>query len=259
MKNLWSRLFGKKVGNEPFGFKLISEQHAESKTVTHIIEGEATTFCYAGFQNLKANSKYDRFFAGQLILPTGFVVCTDPLMAAVALPQSWRVEPGEYPVYLYIAIEGDEVGRVCYAELAFRDAVPDFWELSLISDKLLKEAFDRKMNGMYPVDAGLSCFADLDTFRLHKRAMEEFEQRNKDGNFYTDVLEAYFEANANTPESSRGQDWANYKPAMAAGNVIMFGSGWGDGYYPRYVGYNSKGNVVKMVTEFIAEEGGGIL
>jgi hypothetical protein len=31
----------------------------------------------------------------------------------------------------------------------------------------------------------------------------------------------------------------------------MFGSGWGDGLYPRYVGFDKNGKVVKLIVDFI--------
>ncbi len=33
-------------------------------------------------------------------------------------------------------------------------------------------------------------------------------------------------------------------------NVIAFSSGWGDGIYPTYFGYDEQGNVVCAVTDF---------
>lgn len=31
----------------------------------------------------------------------------------------------------------------------------------------------------------------------------------------------------------------------------MFGSGYGDGLYPKYVGFDKNGKVVKLITDFI--------
>jgi hypothetical protein len=53
------------------------------------------------------------------------------------------------------------------------------------------------------------------------------------------------------PKSSRGEDWINYQLENTNRNIIMFSSGYGDGLYPRYVGYDKNGNVVKFITDFI--------
>lgn len=231
--------------------ELKSEQDTKNKKVRQQIFDEETEFDYSDFFDLKNNKAYDRFFAGNLKLTTGQVVCVDPMALSPALPQTWSVPKGDYPVYLYIGLEGDFAGRVAYAELNIKDAIPDYWELSLISEKLLTSDFEKKLNGMYPVDAGLSCFSDFETLKIYEQEVDSFYALNKNRNYYADILEKHFKQNASIPKSSRGEDWINYKPSNANGNIVMFGSGWGDGLYPRYVGFNRNGDIVKFVTEFI--------
>ena len=36
--------------------------------------------------------------------------------------------------------------------------------------------------------------------------------------------------------------------------MLVFNSGFGDGLYPRYVGFNEKREVVKFITDFIEIE-----
>lgn len=230
---------------------LESEQDTTNKKVKQKIFGEETEFDYSDFYDLKNNKSYDRFSAGNLKLPTGQVVCTDPMYGELGLPQSWTAKPGDYPVYLYIGLENSFNGRVAYAELNIKDEIPAYWELSLISEKLLADDFEKKINGMYPVENGLGSFSDYETWKLYSQEITDYYKLKKDGNYYNDVLDSHFEANANIPASSRGKDWTNYKPTTTNGNIIMFGSGWGDGLYSRYVGYDKKGQVIKLVTDFI--------
>ena len=232
-------------------FQLQSKNDTTNKNATQTIFDEVTKVDYSGFNDLKHNKSYDRFLAGRINLPTGQVVCTDPMYRELAWPQSWTTSKGQYPVYLYFGLEPNFAGRVAYAELVFKDEIPEYWEMSLISEKLLADSFERKMNGMYPVENGLSCFADFETFRIYEQEIKEFYQLHKSGNYYNDVLEEHFKENSNIPPSSRGEDWICYKPAKANGNIVMFSSGYGDGLYPRYVGYDKNGNVVKLVTDFI--------
>lgn len=254
MRSFFSQLFDKTNKGVTRAFKPLSQQNDKTKTVTQLIADEETVFSYAGFEDLIHNPKYDRFEAGRVTLPTGAVVCTDPLYCEIALPQSWTAKEGAYPVYLYIELNGDSAGRIAYAELIFINDIPKYWEMSLIPDQLLNDTFEKKMNGMYPVENGLSCFADYETFKIYEKEIQDFYNRDKDANFYNDVLEKYFKENVNIPPSSRGEDWANYKPANARGNLIMFASGWGDGLYPRYIGYDAAGNIVKMITDFTLEK-----
>lgn len=222
-----------------------------NKKVKQTIFNEVTEFDYSDFENLKANKSYDSFFACNLKLPSGQVVCADPMYRELGLPQSWTVTPGDYPVYLYIGLDDDFGGRVAYAELNFKDEVPVKWELSLISETLLADDFEKMMNGMFPVENGLGSFSDYTTWKLYNQEIADFYTANNDGNYYNDILENHFKANANIPASSRGEDWINYTPTNSNSNIIMFGSGRGDGIYPRYVGFNKNGQVVKLIVDFI--------
>ncbi|MBS1611841.1 MAG: DUF4241 domain-containing protein [Bacteroidetes bacterium] len=227
-----------------------STQDESTMIVSQIINGETSTFSYADFHDLKNNKSYDRFLTGNLKLATGKVICVDPLVSHLALAQNWKVPTGSYPVYIYIATSGDFDGRVAYAELSINDEIPEYWEYSLIDEAKLNKA-EKSLNGMYPVDAGLSCFADHDAFQCYKQHIDTFYKKNPSGNYYNDVLEKYFNENAHIPPSSRGEDWINYTPESCSGNIIMFGTGWGDGFYARYVGFDKNGNVVKLITDFI--------
>ena len=230
----------------------ISQSMDTSKQkVIQKIEDEIIEFNYSDFNDLKSNKHYDRFFAGNLILTTGQVVCTDPMYRELGLPQTWTVKPGNYPVYLYIGLDDDFGGRVAYAELEIKDETPTEWKMSLIPERLLADSFERKMNGMYPVENGLSSFSDFETFKTYNQEIESFYSANKNGNFYNEILEPLFKKNVNIPKSSRGEDWINYKPKQTNANIIMFGSGLGDGLYARYVGYDKNNNVVKLITDFI--------
>lgn len=254
LTSLWA-LFscGNKQSTTPtdMNWSLHSQQDTTNKKVKQNIFGEETEFNYSDFYDLKNNKSYDRFFTGDLALPTGQFVCTDPMYRVLGLPQVWTTKPGDYPVYLYIGLYDDFRGRVAYAELNIKDEIPAYWEWSLISEKLLADDFEKKMNGMYPVENGLGSFSDYQTWKIYNQEITDYYASKKDGNYYTDILESHFKANVNRPSSSRGEDWINYKPAKANGNIIMFGSGMGDGLYARYVGYNKNGEVIKFITDFI--------
>lgn len=236
--NFFKKLFGT---NSPQAPKPVYTKVSQPKS------GEISEFYYADFEDLKTNQNYDRFFAGNLSLPTGKIVCTDPLYRELGLPQLWTVLPGNYPVYLYIGLKNDFAGRVAYAELSLKDEIPVHWELSLIDETGLIEV----IIGMFPVECGLGCFCDEQTWKKYNDEIAAFYKTNPEGNYYLDILENHFKENEAIPQSSRGGDWINYTPVNCENNIIMFGSGWGDGIYPRYVGFNEKGEPVKLIADFI--------
>ena len=46
-------------------------------------------------------------------------------------------------------------------------------------------------------------------------------------------------------------DWANFCVDTFTGlNVISFSSGWGDGFYSSYWGYDDRGKIVSLVSDF---------
>ncbi len=221
-----------------------------NKTVNQTIFGEKVAFNFSDFEDLNNNKYYDRFEIGKLNVPTGEIVCTDPIYRELGLPQSWSVSPGKYPVSIYIGLEEDFEGEVAYAEIVFSSNKVSEWKMSLISENLLQDDFEKKMNGMYPVENGLGSFSDYATWKKYCQKIEGFYKKNPEGNFYNDELGRLFKANANMPMSSRGEDWVNYK-IDDSDNIIMFGSGWGDGLYSRYVGYDDNAKPVKLITDFI--------
>lgn len=103
---------------------LQSQQDTTNKKVKQKIFDEETEFDYSDFFDLKNNKSYDRFFTGNLTLPTGQVVCPDPMYKELGLPQSWTTKSGDYPVYVYIGLDDDFNGRVAYAELNIKDEIP---------------------------------------------------------------------------------------------------------------------------------------
>ncbi len=230
--------------------KMNSVQDYVNKKVKQKIFKEETEFDYSDFEDLKNNKYYELFFAGNLKITSGKIVCTDPIYREVGYPQNWEVEPGEYPVNLYIGLEDDFQGRVAYAEINFKNEIPAYWELSLIDERVLSD-FEKKMNGMYPVENGLGCFTDFETYKIYNQEFNDYLNVNRKGNYYLDILEPHFKENSNNPKSSRGEDWINYKPTKSNANIIMFGSGYGDGLYPKYVGFDKNGKVIKLITDFI--------
>lgn len=222
----------------------------ESKVVTQNIFGVDVTFDYSDFEDLESNPAYEKYTIGSLTVPTGRLVCVDPMLCEMDYPQTWQVEPGSYTVNIYIALEGEFKGRVAYAELVLSEDVCDAWELSLIDEHMLADEFEKEMNGLYPVESGLSAFCDYETWLSYEDKMAKFYEMSPKGNFYTEVLDSLFKENSNIPLSSRGEDWANYE-FFENSNIIMFGTGYGDGVYPRYVGYDKNKQPVKFITDFI--------
>ena len=174
---------------------------------------------------------------GELVITTGGLVACDPFFCSAARPLAARVPPGRYPVILSVASIADDQ-RVAYAKLHVGDKPASRWEMALLPDEELSSLKEGEVFG-YSVDSGIGCYMDEEAAAIHLQKLdsdEEYEHHLTDEmeNNYVDTW-----------------DWADINLNAATGaNIITFTSGWGDGFYPLYVGYDGDGSVVALVTYF---------
>lgn len=179
---------------------------------------------------------------GKLELQSGRVVATDPLVQQERAPFERTVPPGDFPVTLYEAR-----GRIAAAVIRFGDGKPERWELATVAGQKLAELKDDLFFG-YGVDAGTGSFLDADTAALMQQRLEiEMKARqNNDVNYYDDVLAADIDS---------GTDSVMHRPIEGKrGNVAVFTSGWGDGYYPTFWGLAESGRPLVLMTDFFVIE-----
>ena len=70
---------------------------------------------------------------------------------------------------------------------------------------------------------------------------------------YNDLFCDLLEENAKAYPKYQGDygDWLNWTVPDTDCNLPIFASGWGDGYYPVYFGYDAKGEVCAVYVRFI--------
>ena len=70
---------------------------------------------------------------------------------------------------------------------------------------------------------------------------------------YNDLFCDLLEENAKAHPKYQGDygDWLNWTVPDTDCNLPIFASGWGDGYYPVYFGYDAKGEVCAVYVRFI--------
>ena len=167
---------------------------------------------------------------GDLALPTGRVCVADPYVTDFEQPSSpfARTAPtGSFPVELAIARfpRGDE--RVACARVRFADARAVRWEHAHFEGTTAPGPDE--IAG-YGVDAGTGCFFDASVRGV--------------------VDEAVGEAWMAASEARYVDTWSWHVAPLGAGNVVLFSSGWGDGFYGSHWGFAEDGALVELVTEF---------
>lgn len=195
---------------------------------------------------------------GDVNLPTGKIIAADPFFTTDQQPFSRTVEPDKYPVYIYVSEIDKLHHRIAYAKIKFRPETASKWILAVTEDLTSEEMEDLDEGEFYgfAVESGLGCFLDEETNSAYINRMDEVQEQNPESNYYDDVLADEFRKYSGKNNFSRELgDWNDHKPTEDSdNNVIMFASGWGDGYYPAYWGLSEDGENIELVIDFLTNE-----
>lgn len=185
---------------------------------------------------------------GELIVNSGELLACDLLI----VPDSRyslkkRVKPGKYTVKVSVAdFEPTGETRIACSLLEISNEPVISWEAAAINDP---DPVDKGERYLYGVDSGTGCFMDVEL----SNALEPFvwEKTGETYKFEKFCDRARAEMNKNSVGKYGTAQWANIDVTDELGaNVIIFSSGWGDGGYRSYWGYDASGNVAALVTDF---------
>ncbi|NJK95711.1 MAG: DUF4241 domain-containing protein [Bacteroidales bacterium] len=171
----------------------ILKSHGQKYKTTQIVNGEKVKIDFSDFHDLRSNDKYDEFHLGKIQVTSGQFVITDPFLLYNPHPIEKTVVPGQYEMYLYFY--NCNMGyRIAYAVIEFDNKIPSTWEFALSNDSLL-EGMDKTTNGLFPVDAGLLCISDKESFKAYKDFYSDFVKKNPEKNIYDDYFAGEFAKN----------------------------------------------------------------
>jgi hypothetical protein len=177
--------------------------------------------------------------ADDLILPTGEIIASD---AIVVGGQAFErtVEPGRYQVILTVTQDDTGDKLVAFARVEFRAGMPVRWEIATKPGEDPDQLGPTGLFG-YPVDSGTGMFADAQTVAL---ARQDFDR-------YGDTLLQRL-----GDVLKRDVYWTNVVLDPDSGaDTVVFISGYGDGGYASYWGFDADDEVVCLVTDFGVLEG----
>lgn len=200
------------------------------------------------------NAQVDTLDIGTVHFPTGTILACDPLVElGEALPFIQTVPAGTYPVTICVVPSETYGDRYACVKVAISDNKPVRYEMGMVGAENLDEELQEDEFFGFFVDAGMGCIADLKAQEAFKAYWEQREMEDESidpyNDLFCDLLEENFQAH---PQYQRdGGDWLNWTVPGTDCNIPIFASGWGDGVYPCYFGYDAEGNVCGVYIRFI--------
>ena len=180
------------------------------------------------------NMGVDVLDIGAVHFPTGMIFACDPLVELEDTPPFIQTIPaGTYPVKICVVPSEKYGDRYACVKVEVSGEKPVRYELGMTGKEDLDEELGEDDYFGFGVDAGMGCVADIHPYN----------------DLFCDLLEE--NAKAHPKYQGNYGDWLNWTVPDTDCNLPIFASGWGDGYYPVYFGYDAKGEVCAVYVRFI--------
>ena len=171
---------------------------------------------------------------GNLKVIDGKIIACDPLCMYIEDPFTADFPLGQFPVDLAIATINNDDQRTGFARIRFSDAKPVKWDYALTEGQDPKDLSKDEFFG-YGVDSGTGAFMDTSGF-------DEFEELYKDEELFSTIPDRLEQSYQDT------RSWLMWEGQNS--NGALFSTGYGDGLYGSYIGYDAKGMICRLVTDF---------
>ena len=200
------------------------------------------------------NMGVDVLDIGAVHFPTGTIFACDPLVELEDTPPFIQTIPaGTYPVKICVVPSEKYGDRYACVKVEVSQEKPVRYELGMTGKEDLDEELGEDEYFGFGVDAGMGCVADIQTQAAFKTYWAKRLEEDPDIDPYNDLFCDLLEENAKAHPKYQGDcgDWLNWTVPDTDCNLPIFASGWGDGYYPVYFGYDAKGEVCAVYVRFI--------
>lgn len=191
------------------------------------------------------NPVIDSFSIGTIDLPTGRLIACDPLITNDMKPFKINFPKGQFPVTIH---KEKDTNCIAYVEISFgKDPIVD-WRMATTEGQNIDDLSNGEIFG-YPVESGMGCFMD----EKAQESLNELEQRlfRRKGDDFMGIYEEFFHEHFFNEKGAIDQ-YAFLKPdEKQAGNILGFETGYGEGFYASFIGFNKDHQPMKIITEFI--------
>lgn len=201
-----------------------------------------------------------RYFleVGKVDITSNHVVVADPLcyiaMGKFMPTLEQEIPNGTYPAEVSICRSHITGIRICTARLKIKDTKAVRYELAKpVPETAANVSKDGVIWTGYPVDAGMTCFIDAKGAAAMGEWIYKWHKANPDKNHYDDYFAAIFaESYKKLPAFQReGGDFTEWTNPDTNEKMVMISSGFGDGYYQCFWGYDESGEICELVTPLV--------
>lgn len=193
---------------------------------------------------------------GEVTLRTGRIEIGDPLCymnTKYSCTLEETVKPGKYPVSLSI-MEHPVFGfKYLAARLDITDRTPVRYELAMPQGYTIEDRDKPGVFAMFGVETGLACICDKSFSVAYEQFLADWKEKNPGKNHYDDYFEAFMkESFKRSPDYQREDgDWLDWTLPGTDENMILFTSGFGDGVYSGYWGFDEDGEKACLLIRLI--------
>jgi hypothetical protein len=201
------------------------------------------------------NRKLHHIDMGKVNFPTGEIIVCDPLtyLDRESEPYFTKVPTGNFPVdTLVVEVEEDHF-RYAATRIRFSEKTAVKHMEALLGYEDLTELGEDEYFG-FTVESGLATIVDVATRDQFCDFVNRWDYENdEDKNLYDDFFMAEFEKSYQEKPSFQreGGDWINIKIPNSDADLPMIQTGFGDGTYPVYFGFDENNEVCEIVLQFI--------
>lgn len=242
-------LFASCTGNSGLQLKLtgqvdnykVKEQIDTLKIRPYKVKSRPAIFETAFFTNATAitedtiKTSFYTVNIGKLKVETGELVAWDPNQLEDAKPFIHKFPSGSYPVHLSIAkTKLDQ--RVAFARVYFSANPVSKWQFALRKGQENKPVFSDSIYG-YGADAGIGLFMDMGSVKAYNKQIKE-EPDLFEKIFFQDMDKHY------------QHTWSYTLYNLGKHNLAAFYTGYGDGFYATFIGYDQQGKICRLLTDF---------
>ena len=198
-----------------------------------------------------------RYFltVGTIDCPTGEIMIGDPLayMPRFSPILADAIQAGSYPIEVAIC-RSEELGiRMAAVRMKITENKATRYQLAKPTEESAAfKASDGVACG-FPVEAGMLSICDVQVANEYDAFLQKWHQENEHKNHYDDYFAQLFkESEERLPQYQReGGDFIEWENPDTHHRLVMVASGFGDGFYQFYWGYDNNDERCELIIPLI--------